>query len=64
MSEALGHSVSMRITTRGLRTIEFHGGLDSYMQKAKKSKLAPELRKLKKAIESRVAAKSDSKAAA
>ena len=63
MSEALGHSVSLRITTRGLRTIEFHGGLDAYMQKVKKSKLAPELHKLKKAIVARAAAKADKIAA-
>ncbi len=57
LSDALGHKVGMRITTRGLRTIEFHGGLDAYLTKAKSSKLAPELLKLKKTILKRVEVK-------
>lgn len=50
LSDVLGQKIKMRITTRGLRTIEFHGGIDAYLTKAKSGKLAPELLKLKKVI--------------
>lgn len=57
MSDALGQKVHLRLTTRGLRTIEFHGGLDSYLLKTRTSKLAPEVAKIKRAIKKRVEAK-------
>lgn len=50
MSDALGHAVRLRLSTRGIRTIEFHGGLDAYLLRAKSSKLQPEARRLKKRI--------------
>lgn len=50
MSDALGHVVRLRLSTRGIRTIEFHGGLDAYLLRAKSAKLHPEALRLKKRI--------------
>ena len=63
MSEALGAKVRMRITARGLRTIEHNGGLDAYLMSTGASKLAPEIRKLKRQVK-RAKAKRDAKTAA
>lgn len=58
MSEALGHSVQIRVSTNGIRTIEFKGGLDAFMRQARACKLSPDMRRLKKRIESCIAAQS------
>lgn len=50
MSEALGRSISMRISTNAVRTIEFHGGLDAYLLKVSTVDLDPKVAKLKKVI--------------
>ena len=50
MSEALKRTVSLRMSTNGVRTIEANGGLDSYLTNTKNSKLSGELLSLKKAI--------------
>ena len=31
LSDALGHTVRLRITPRGMKTIEHNGGIDSYL---------------------------------
>ena len=51
MSEALGETVRLRLSTHGLRTIEHRGGLDEFLLKARASDLTPELRQLKKRVE-------------
>jgi large subunit ribosomal protein L28 len=56
VSEVLGRSVSMRMTARGLKTIEFHGGLDAYLLRSPASKLTAELKSLRKIITERQAA--------
>lgn len=56
-SETLEEAVSLRLSTRGLRTIEHKGGLDAYLIDTPKSKLAPQLRSLKKRISKKVADK-------
>lgn len=56
ISDILGHSINMRLTTRGLKTIEFHGGLDAYLIRTSASRLTPELKALRKVILSRQAA--------
>ncbi|MDP3372178.1 MAG: 50S ribosomal protein L28 [Candidatus Paracaedibacteraceae bacterium] len=53
MSEALGRSVHMRMTTRGLKTVEFHGGLDAFLLRSSTRILNSELRSLKKIITAR-----------
>ena len=58
MSEALGRSVQLRLSTRAIRTIEFHGGLDALLIQAKTAQLDPEIVRLKKVILKNAATKS------
>ena len=60
MSETLGRMVRLRLTTNGIRTIEFHGGLDAYLTRTAASKLGPKVAALKKTIMLRAAAKAAS----
>ena len=54
-SEILGENVSMRISTRAIRTIEFKGGLDAFLLGTPNRKLSAEARRLKKRIEKKQA---------
>lgn len=49
-SQALDQNFNVRLSTRGLRTIEFHGGLDGYVTSTKNSKLDPFFKAIKKRI--------------
>jgi large subunit ribosomal protein L28 len=49
-SEALGRSVRLSISTRALRTVEKHGGLDAYLVRTPDEKLPPEALRLKRRI--------------
>ncbi len=49
-SDALKQDFNVRLSTRGLRTIEFHGGLDGYVISTKNSKLDPFFKRIKKRI--------------
>ena len=49
-SDALDQSVSMRLSTNGIRTIEQKGGLDSWLNATPARKLPTDLRRLKEAI--------------
>ena len=40
ISDVLANSYSFRVTARALKTVEIHGGLDSYLLKAKDSVLS------------------------
>lgn len=51
MSDALKKPVTLRVCTRAIRTIEFHGGLDAYLKKMPKRKLTETTVRLKKMIE-------------
>jgi large subunit ribosomal protein L28 len=53
VSDALGRSIHMRMTARGLKTVEFHGGLDAFLLRSSSLKLNSELRNLKKIITAR-----------
>jgi large subunit ribosomal protein L28 len=55
MSESLSRSIPLRLSTKGLKTIEFHGGLDAFLVKKSPSKLSLELRSLRKIIVARLA---------
>lgn len=57
MSEALGRMISLRLSTTGIRTVEFHGGIDAYLQRTSSLKLKGELAQLKKVISRRLEAK-------
>jgi large subunit ribosomal protein L28 len=50
LSDALGASVRLRLSTRGLRTIEHNGGIDAYLLGTSDAKLSPEARRLKRRI--------------
>ena len=47
-SEILGRTVSLRVTTNAIRTVEKHGGLDAFLMQARNSELADEARALKR----------------
>lgn len=49
-SDTLDQNFNVRLSTRGLRTIEFHGGLDGYINTTKNSKLDPYFKRIKKRI--------------
>ncbi|HEX2115913.1 MAG TPA: 50S ribosomal protein L28 [Alphaproteobacteria bacterium] len=51
LSDALGRPVRIRVSTRGLRTIEHNGGLDAWLLDTADSKLDQEMRRLKRQIE-------------
>jgi len=50
ISDALGTSVKLRVSTHGLRSVEHVGGLDNWLLKTRDDKLSPKVRKLKKEI--------------
>lgn len=50
MSEILGVRVGIRVSTRGLRTIEHNGGLDAYLLSTPNSRLTDEALALKKRV--------------
>lgn len=56
LSEALGRTFRMRLTTSALRTIEHKGGFDAYLMGTAASKLPPEARRIKKLVEKAKAA--------
>jgi large subunit ribosomal protein L28 len=64
LSDALGHTVRLRITPRGMKTIEHNGGIDSYLLGTNDSKLSPEMKVLKRRVTSAKAKKDAKKVAA
>ncbi|MBV8393122.1 MAG: 50S ribosomal protein L28 [Alphaproteobacteria bacterium] len=64
LSDALGHSVRLRLTPRGIKTIEHNGGIDAYVLGTNDSKLSPEMLTLKRRISSAKAKKDVKKVAA
>lgn len=57
VSEALGATVSLRITAATLRSIEHNGGLDAYLINHSSRKLTAEAGKLKRQIQRKLAKK-------
>jgi large subunit ribosomal protein L28 len=58
ISEALGSTVRLRITSHALRTVEHRGGLDAFLMKASNDDLSLRARRLKRTIVKRIAATS------
>jgi large subunit ribosomal protein L28 len=54
-SEALGQSFSLRISNAALRTVDFRGGLDSFLLKARDEKLSARALKIKKQVKAKQA---------
>ncbi len=63
LSEALGQVVRLRVSTHALRTIEFKGGIDSFLAKAKDVELSKEARGYKQRIKKSAIQSDSSKAA-
>ena len=63
LSDSLGSSVTMRLSTRGIRTVEHNGGIDAYLLSTPNTKLTTEAREMKRRI-IKAAAKKAAKAAA
>ncbi|WP_422017089.1 50S ribosomal protein L28 [Reyranella sp.] len=63
LSDALGHAVRLRLTPRGIKTIEHNGGIDAYLLDTNDSKLSPEMKVLKRRVVSAKGKKEAKKAA-
>ena len=50
LSETLGTTVTLRLSSRGLRTIEHNGGLDAFLLSTPNGKLSCEAKRLKTRI--------------
>jgi large subunit ribosomal protein L28 len=51
LSDTLGSSVRMRLSTRAIRTVEHNGGIDAFLLGTPNTKLTEEARALKRRIE-------------
>jgi len=51
MSDALGTTVQMRLSTRALRTVEKRGGIDAYLLSIPASKLGAKAREMRRRIQ-------------
>lgn len=56
MSDALGKSVRLRVSTHGLRSVEHVGGLDNWLLKSRDDDLSLRARRLKREVRKKVAA--------
>ena len=56
ISDALGQSVKLRVSTHGLRSVEHVGGLDNWLAKTSAEKLSLKARKLKREIAKKASA--------
>jgi large subunit ribosomal protein L28 len=49
-SEALRHGIALRVTTRAIRTVQKHGGIDRFLVDMDPSKLGPVGQRLKRRV--------------
>ena len=56
ISDTLGQSFRLRVSTHGLRSVEHNGGLDNWLLKTKDELLSARARKLKRDIAKKQAA--------
>jgi large subunit ribosomal protein L28 len=54
-SDVLGQSFRLRITNAALRTLDFKGGLDPFLVKAKDEDLSPRALKIKRQVKAKLA---------
>lgn len=57
ISDTLGRSVRLRISTNAIKTVDHRGGLDAFLLKARADELSPKARVLKREIEKKKLAK-------
>jgi large subunit ribosomal protein L28 len=55
-SEALGQNFTLRISNAALRTLDFRGGLDPFLMKARDEDLSPRALKIKRQLKAKAAA--------
>lgn len=55
-SESLGRMVRLKVSTSAIRTVERHGGLDSYLLKTSDERLSQGARRIKRQVKSARAA--------
>ena len=55
-SESLGQTFTLRITNAALRTVDFRGGLDAFLLKARDEDLSARALKIKKQVRAKQAA--------
>src|SRR3974390_3944438 len=48
MSDALGRSVRLRVSTNALKTVDRRGGLDAFLMKAKEDELSQRAREIRR----------------
>jgi large subunit ribosomal protein L28 len=51
LSDALGQTVRLRLSTNAIRSIEHNGGLDTYLLKLRADELSPTFRRLRTRIQ-------------
>ena len=56
MSDTLGRSVRLRISTNALKTVDRRGGLDAFLMKAKEDELSVRAREIKRALRKKLKA--------
>ena len=56
MSETLGRTFRLRVSSSALRTVDHRGGLDAFLAKAKEGELSARALKIKREIEKSAAA--------
>ncbi|MFC3068946.1 50S ribosomal protein L28 [Phenylobacterium soli] len=54
-SDALGQSFRLRVTNAALRTLDFKGGLDAFLLKARDEDLSPRALKIKRQVKAKLA---------
>ena len=54
LSDALGRSVRLRVSTRAIRSVEHAGGLDAYLLKTSDERLSGEARRIKRQVQKAV----------
>jgi large subunit ribosomal protein L28 len=55
-SEALGQTFRLKISNAALRTLDFRGGLDTFLVKASDEELSPRALKIKRQVKAKLAA--------
>jgi large subunit ribosomal protein L28 len=53
-SESLGQSVRLKVSNAALRTLDFKGGLDAYLVKARDEDLSPRALRLKRQVKAKL----------
>ncbi|MFD0847511.1 50S ribosomal protein L28 [Sphingosinicella xenopeptidilytica] len=54
ISDALGRTVRLKVSTHGLRSVEHNGGLDNWLVKTRDEKLSLKARRLKRDIKKKL----------